>query len=108
MKRKFLFFVLVLFVSLCLLPQGAFASDSVPFVLDVPENLTVELLRDQNNWAYFAITLDVPLAVQTINENLSEDSQYYSGANCLPIGINQLLLIPLRIRIIPRFSRPTP
>ena len=87
MMKRIRFFVLVLFVSLCLLPQGAYASDSVPFVLDVPENLAVELLMDQNNWAYFAIALDVPLAVQTINENLSEDPQYYSGTNCLPIGI---------------------
>ncbi len=70
-----------------LFPLGAIAANSEPFTLVAPENLTVELKVDQNKWSYFAITVDVPDTVQSINENLSDDYQYYPGANCLPIGI---------------------
>lgn len=87
MKSKIWVLTLVLLFGLGLLPQGMFASDSVPFVLAAPENLTVEIKKDQNNWAYFAITMDVPESVQLINENLNDDYQHYSGANCLPINI---------------------
>lgn len=69
------------------MPFGALAANSEPFTLDAPKNLTVELKYDQNNWPYFAITMDVPESVQLINSNLSEDSQYYSGTNCSPIKI---------------------
>lgn len=87
MKSKIGALILALLFSLSLLPLETLASDSVPFTLEAPENLTVELQVDQNNWSYFAITLDVPEAVQLINENLSDDYQSYPGANCLPIGI---------------------
>lgn len=69
------------------LPAGAFAAKSEPFELAAPENLFVELKSDQNNWPYFAISLDVPSAVREINDNLNDDFNYYSDANCLPIGI---------------------
>lgn len=55
--------------------------------MDAPKNLTVELKYDQNNWPYFAITMDVPESVQLINKNLNENSEYYSGTNCSPIKI---------------------
>lgn len=87
MKRKAWSLALALSIGLCFLSLVVSASDSVPFSLDAPENLTVELKRDQNNWPYFAVTLDVPESVQTINANLSEDYQHYPGANCLPVAI---------------------
>lgn len=76
-------FVLLLFVS----SFSASATTSQPFTLDAPKNLTVELKYDQNNWPYFAIEIDVPQSVQSINKNLNEDFQYYSGTNCSPIKI---------------------
>ncbi|MCK9524770.1 MAG: S-layer homology domain-containing protein [Limnochordia bacterium] len=87
MKSKVWALIFVLLFSLSLLPQETLASDSVPFTLAAPENLTVEIKMDQNNWAYFAITMDVPESVRVINENLSEDFHHYSGANCLPTSI---------------------
>ena len=87
MKLRNLVLALFLCISLGLLPQGVVASDSVPFSLDAPTNLTVEIKHDQNNWPYFAITLDVPERVQTINDNLSADYQHYPGANCMPVVI---------------------
>lgn len=66
---------------------SALAANSAPFTLDAPENLTVELKYDQNNWPFFAITMDVPESVQSINRNLNGDPQYYSGTNCSPIKI---------------------
>ena len=87
MKLRNLVLALFLCISLGLLPQGVVASDSVPFSLDAPTNLTVEIKYDQNNWPYFAITLDVPERVQTINDSLSADYQHYPGANCMPVVI---------------------
>jgi hypothetical protein len=87
MKRKVWALFLALLLSVALLSHGTLAADSEPFVLEAPLNLTVELKKDQNDWSYFAMTVDVPETVRTITENLSEDYQYYGGANCLPPGI---------------------
>src|SRR5690554_1400335 len=85
MKFRILLFILILFVSS--MPFSTLAADSTPFTLEAPNNLTAELKYDQNNWPYFAIKMDVPMSVQLINNNLNEDSQYYSGTNCSPIKI---------------------
>lgn len=87
MKSKVWVFSLAVLLCVSLMHYAASASDSAPFTLEAPENLTVELKTDQNNWSYFAITVDVPEIVQSIDKNLNEDSQYYPGANCLPIRI---------------------
>lgn len=87
MRPKTLILIFVLFLLISSMPFSALATNSAPFTLDAPENLTVELKYDQNNWPYFAIKLDIPQSVQSINKNLNEDSQYYSGANCSPIKI---------------------
>lgn len=87
MRSKIWAFTLVLLVSISLLPYGSVEADSAPFTLDAPENLTVELKVDQNNWPYFAITVDVPETVRSIYDNLSEDFHYYPGANCLPVSV---------------------
>ena len=36
------------------------------FVLEAPLNLTVELKKDQNDWSYFAMTVDVPETVRLL------------------------------------------
>jgi len=87
MKFRVLTFTLVLFLFIGTMPLNALAANSTPFALDAPKNLTVELKYDQNNWPYFAITMDVPESVQSINKNLYENSEYYSGTNCSPIKI---------------------
>ncbi len=87
MKLRVLTFTLVLFLFIGTMPLNALAANSKPFALDAPKNLTVELKYDQNNWPYFAIKMNVPLSVQSINKNLNEDPQYYSGTNCSPIKI---------------------
>ena len=87
MKIRVLIFTLVLFLFIGVAPLSALAANSTPFTLDAPKNLTVELKYDQNNWPYFAITMDVPEDVQSINKNLNENSEYYSGTNCSPIKI---------------------
>lgn len=87
MKYRVLPITLVLFLCICLMPLSALAANSAPFALEAPQNLTVELKYDQNNWPYFAITMDVPGSVQAINQNLSGDFHYYSGINCSPIKI---------------------
>ncbi len=87
MKRKVWVLTVLVWLSFCCIPCEASASEKTPFSLDPPENLAVEVKYDQNNWAYFAITLDVPESVQEINDNLSEDFQHYSGVNAQPIRI---------------------
>lgn len=87
MKHKILALTMTLFLFIGIMPINALAANSTPFALDAPKNLTVELQYDQNNWPYFAITMDVPASVQLINQNLNEDIQYYSGTNCSPIKI---------------------
>ena len=87
MKIRVLIFTLVLFLFIGVAPLSALAANSAPFTLDAPKNLTVELKYDQNNWPYFAITMDVPESVQSINKNLNENSGYYPGTNCSPIKI---------------------
>ena len=87
MRYRVLTFTLVLFLFMGTLPLNALATNSTPFTLDAPKNLTVELKYDQNNWPYFAISMDVPESVQTINKNLNDNSEYYSGTNCSPIKI---------------------
>lgn len=87
MKLKVLTFTLALFLLIGTMPLNALAADSTPFALDAPKNLTVELKYDQNDWPYFAITMDVPESIRQINKNLSEDAQYYPGTNCSPIKI---------------------
>lgn len=87
MKLKVLTFTLVLFLFIGTPPLNALAANSTPFTLDAPKNLTVELKYDQNNWPYFAITIDVPESVQAINKNLNDNPGYYSGTNCSPIKI---------------------
>lgn len=87
MKFKVFMFALILFLFIGSMPLGVLAANSEPFTLDAPQNLTVELKHDQNDWPYFAITMDAPQSVQAINKNLSEDPQYYSGLNCSPIKI---------------------
>lgn len=66
MKFRVFTFILVLFLLIGTMPLNALAANSTPFALDVPENLTVELKYDQNNWPYFAITMDVPESVQSL------------------------------------------
>lgn len=87
MKFRVLTFILVLFLFIGTMSLNALAANSTPFTLEAPKNLTVELKYDQNNWPYFAITMDVPERVQSINKNLYENAQYYSGTNCSPIKI---------------------
>lgn len=87
MKLKTSAFLLILFLFVSTIPFDTLAVSSTPFTLGAPENLTVELRYDQNNWPYFAIKLDVPENVQSINKNLNEDSQYYPGTNCSSIKI---------------------
>ncbi len=87
MKSRFLAFAFVMLLFVSFMPFNAFAANSTPFSLDAPQNLSVELKYDQNNWPYFAITMDVPQSVQSINANLNEDFTYYSGTNCAPIRI---------------------
>ncbi|NLL46665.1 MAG: S-layer homology domain-containing protein [Clostridiales bacterium] len=87
MKSRVLTFTLVLFLFIGIMPLSTLAANSTPFILDAPENLTVELKYDQNNWPYFAITMDVPESVQAINKNLNDNPGYYSGTNCSPIRI---------------------
>lgn len=84
---KVIMILITLLLCVSFLPTRTFADNSEPFRLEAPENLTVELRSDQNNWLYFAITVDVPDAVQEISENLLNDFNYYPGTNCLPIGI---------------------
>ena len=84
MKFRNSAFIFVLLLFLSSMPFSALAVNSAPFTLDAPQNLTVELKYDQNNWPYFAIKMDVPESVQSINKNLNEDVQYYSGTNCSP------------------------
>lgn len=86
MKFRILIFTFVLLFASSM-PFSALAANSAPFKLDAPKNLTAELKFDQNNWPYFAIKLDVPESVQSINKNINEDSQYYTGTNCSPIKI---------------------
>lgn len=87
MKSRILAGALVLLLFISSTPLGAFAANSEPFTLDAPKNLTVELKYDQNDWPYFAISMDVPESVQKVNSNLNVDTQSYSGANCSPIKI---------------------
>lgn len=87
MKPRILTFTIVLLLFVITMPLSALAANSTPFTLDAPKNLTVELKYDQNNWPYFAITMDVPEGVQSINEILNENAQYYSGTNSSPIKI---------------------
>lgn len=87
MKLRVMTFTLVLFLFICTMPLNALAANSAPFSLDAPKNLTVELKYDQNDWPYFAITMDVPESIQQVNKNLNEDSQYYTGTNCSPVKI---------------------
>lgn len=87
MKFRIFAFTLVLFLFIGAMPGNALAANSTPFTLDAPKNLTVELKYDQNNWPYFAITMDVPESIMSINKNLNENSESYSGANCSPIKI---------------------
>lgn len=86
MKFKTLAFIFVLLLVISSMSLGTLASTE-PFTLDSPTNLIVELKYDQNDWPYFAIKMDVPQSVQLINNNLNEDSQYYTGTNCSPIKI---------------------
>lgn len=87
MKRKVVVLTLVLLLLIGVAPFEALAANIAPFTLEDPQNLTVELKYDQNNWPYFAIKLDVPQSVQGINQNLNGDFQYYAGTNCSPIKI---------------------
>lgn len=86
MKFRVLSFAFIFLLLVSIIPFGALAAQE-PFTLDSPENLTVKLKYDQNDWPYFAITMDVPQGVQSINNNLNESFQYYSGTNCSPIKI---------------------
>ncbi len=79
MRFRVLIFALVLFLFIGNQPLNALATNSTPFTLDVPKNLAVELKYDQNNWPYFAISMDVPESVQAINKNLNNDPGHYSG-----------------------------
>lgn len=87
MKFKFLVFAIVFFLFVSSMPYSALAAESAPFILDAPKNLIAELKYDQNDWPFFAITMDVPESVQLINGKLNEDLQYYSGTNCSPVRI---------------------
>ncbi len=87
MKLKVLAFTFALLLFVNIIPSGVFAANAEPFTLDAPQNLTAELMYDQNIWPYFAIKLDVPQSVQSINSNLLNDPQFYSGTNSSPIKI---------------------
>ena len=76
MKSKYWIFTFVFLLSFSLVPFGVFARDAEPFTLEAPENLTVELKKDQNNWSYFAMTVDVQEAVREITQNLGDDFQH--------------------------------
>ncbi|NLV22373.1 MAG: S-layer homology domain-containing protein [Syntrophomonadaceae bacterium] len=83
-KVTVLLFALLLFIWVA--PAEVLAANA-PFTLEAPQNLKVELKYDQNNWPYFALTLDVPQGVQAINHNLNSNNQYYAGTNSSPVKV---------------------
>ncbi len=87
MKVKIITAILAVLLVVGVAPAQTLAANSEPFTLEAPQNLSVELKYDQNNWPYFALKMDVPQSVQQINKNLNTDSQFYTGANCSPIKI---------------------
>ncbi len=87
MKCKTISFILILLLMVGIAPNKVFAENIDPFTLESPQNLTVELEYDQNDSAYFALSLDVPQSVKTINNNLNENMHFYNGTNCSPIRI---------------------
>lgn len=86
MKTKITVLTLALLLFIWVAPSEVLAANA-PFTLEAPQNLKVELKYDQNNWPYFALTLDVPQGVQAINHNLNSNNQYYAGTNSSPLKV---------------------